>query len=194
MKRRNRKISVESATPIPPNTAEPIMNLDNAQRRTVSDWIGQGQKLSEIQKRLADELGVHLTYMEVRLPVDDLKLMPKDAEPPKPVELRGRQPAASPTAPREELEPNEGGGEIPPEEDLPQPGAGGVSVKVDQVTRPGALVSGNVTFSDGNSAAWYLDQFGRLGLSSKQQGYKPSAADLQAFQTKLQSELAKMGF
>src|SRR2546430_17551631 len=110
------------------------MNLDNAQRRTVSDWIGQGQKLSEIQKRLADELGVHLTYMEVRLLVDDLKLMPKDAEPPKPVELRGRQPAASPTAPREELDPNEGGGGNPPGEGLPQPRAGSGSGILGQVT------------------------------------------------------------
>src|SRR2546430_17715031 len=100
------------------------MSLDNAQRRTVADWIAQGQKLSEIQKRLADELGVHLTYMEVRLLVDDLKLMPKDAEPSKPVELRGRQPAASPTAPLEELEPNEGGGGILAEGGLAQAAAG----------------------------------------------------------------------
>src|SRR2546430_16577949 len=121
------------------------MNLDNAQRRTVSDWIGQGQKLSEIQKRLADELGVHPTYMEVRLLVDDLKLMPKDAEPSKPVELRGRQPAASPTAPLEELEPNEGGGGIPPGGDMSQPRAGEVSGKVDPVSRPRPLVRGTGT-------------------------------------------------
>jgi len=43
------------------------MNLDDTQRRAVADWIAGGQKLSEIQKRLADELGVHMTYMEVRL-------------------------------------------------------------------------------------------------------------------------------
>jgi len=29
------------------------MSLDDAQKRTVADWIAQGQKLSEIQKRLA---------------------------------------------------------------------------------------------------------------------------------------------
>ena len=79
-------------------------------------------------------------------------------------------------------------------EELPTPGVGKVNVTVDQVTRPGALVSGKVTFSDGNSAAWSLDQYGRLGLAPKQQGYKPSAADLQAFQAKLQTELANMGF
>src|SRR2546430_16548730 len=71
------------------------MSLDNAQRRTVADWIAQGQKLSEIQKRLADELGVHLTYMEVRLLVDDLRLTPKDIEPSKPVELSGSSSSAA---------------------------------------------------------------------------------------------------
>src|SRR5947208_2764781 len=59
------------------------MNLDEAQRRQVGQWIEQGLKLSEIQDRLAAELGLRLTYMEVRLLVDDLKLTPKDVEPPK---------------------------------------------------------------------------------------------------------------
>ena len=167
------------------------MNLDDAQRRTVAEWIAKGQKLSEIQKRLADELGVHLTYMEVRLLVDDLKLMPKDVEPTKPIELPARKTVRGTNAPVEGLEPD-AAGEMP--EELPTPGVGKVNVTVDQVTRPGALVSGKVTFSDGNSAAWSLDQFGRLGLAPKQPGYKPSAADLQAFQTKLQTELANMGF
>ena len=43
----------------------------------------QGAKLSEIQTRLASEFGLKLTYMEVRFLVDDLKLTPKDPEPPK---------------------------------------------------------------------------------------------------------------
>src|SRR5256885_10945974 len=59
---------------------ETNMNLDDTQRRAVADWIAGGQKLSEIQKRLADELGVHLTYMEVRLLVDDLRLTPRSEE------------------------------------------------------------------------------------------------------------------
>ena len=60
--------------------------------------------------------------------------------------------------------------------------------------RPGAVVSGKVTFSDGQNAEWYLDQMGRLGVVPAQQGYKPAAADVQQFQAALQSELAKMGF
>ena len=170
------------------------MNLDDAQKRTVAGWIAQGQKLSEIQKRLSDELGVHMTYMEVRLLVDDLKLTPKDVEPPKAVELTGKQPDSGPTAPAPGPGPTADAAEIPPEDELPSASVGNVTVKVDQLARPGALVSGNVTFSDRNSASWYLDQFGRLGVAPKQQGYKPSAADLQAFQMELQTELAKMGF
>ena len=60
------------------------MNLDEAQRKKVAEWIAQGLKLSEIQNRLGSDLGVTMTYMDVRLLVDDLKLTPKDIELPKP--------------------------------------------------------------------------------------------------------------
>ena len=59
------------------------MNLTEEQRQRVTAWILQGAKLSEIQNRLGQEFNVRLTYMETRLLVDDLKLTPKDPEPPK---------------------------------------------------------------------------------------------------------------
>ena len=155
------------------------MNLDETQRQMVAKWISEGAKLSEIQKRLL-ELGVKLTYMEVRFLVDDLKLTPKDPEPPKVV-------APPITAPKTAAAPLT----LSPE---PAPLPGGVSVSVDQITKPGAMISGKVTFSDGQSADWYLDQTGRLGVVPKQQGYKPSAADVQDFQTALQQEVAKLGY
>jgi hypothetical protein len=170
-----------------------MMNLDEAHKHAVADWVARGQKLAEIQKRLADELGVRLTYMEVRMLVDDLKLTPKDAEPPKMIEVSGT-PAAGATVPQAAVEEGEDTAEVGPEDETAPGGASNVSVKVDQLARPGALVSGRVTFSDGNSASWYLDQLGRLGLSPEQQGYKPPATDLQMFQMQLQNELAKMGF
>jgi hypothetical protein len=34
---------------------------------------------------------------------------------------------------------------------------------------------------------------GRLGLAAKQQGYRPSAADVQEFQQGLEAELSKLG-
>ena len=153
------------------------MNLDDAQRKKVAEWIAQGLKLSEIQTRIVSELGLQMTYMDVRLLVDDLKLMPKDIDRPKNLVSTVATPSSSAPVPV-----NSSG----------QPGA--VSMSVDQVARPGAMVSGKVTFTDGKGADWYFDQTGRLGLLPQEQGYRPSAADLQQFQAALDSELSKMGF
>ncbi len=167
---------------------ERIMNLDEVQRKTVAEWIAQGLKLSEIQKRLVSELGMTMTYMEVRLLVDDLKLTPKDPEPTKPAEPL-LQAAATGVQP-----PPLQAGPAGPKPSQPPAGPGGVSVSVDKLARPGALVSGTVTFSDGNTAAWQLDQTGRLGLIPQQPGYRPPAADVQQFQMALETELSKIGF
>src|SRR5690242_1416185 len=143
-----------------------MMNLDDAHKRAVADWVARGQKLAEIQTRLADELGIRLTYMEVRMLVDDLKLTPKDVNPPKTIEVSGTV-DAGPVATKEAIDEGEDTEEVGPENEMTPGGVRNVSVKVDQLARPGALVSGSVTFSDGNSATWYLDQLGRLGLAPK---------------------------
>ena len=156
------------------------MKLDDSQRQKVAVWIAEGATISQVQSRLASELKVNLTYMEVRFLVDDLKLTPKDPEPPKVV-----------APPPEAVKPVE---KAIPAAPAGTPGAPGVALTVDQVTRPGAIVSGKVVFSDGQQADWYLDQTGRLGVVTKQTGYKPSAADVQQFQAALQSEMARMGF
>jgi len=160
------------------------MNLDEPQRKKVAAWIAEGLKLSKIQNRMASELGLRATYMEVRLLVDDLKLTPKDPELPK---------VAAPASP---LSANAGKNASAPAAKIPEPprGAGKVSVAIDQLARPGTVVSGKVTFSDGNMADWHLDQTGRLGLAPQQNGYRPSPADLQQFQMSLETELSKMGF
>jgi len=160
------------------------MNLDDTQRQAVSKWIAEGAKLSEVQNRLVSEFGIKLTYMEARFLVDDLKLTPKDPEPPKVVAPPVASPAADPAKLTAEKNPA-------PEGTLP---TAGVSVNVDQITKPGAIISGKVDFSDGQTADWYLDQTGRLGVVPKQQGYKPSAADVQEFQLALQQEVAKLGY
>jgi hypothetical protein len=163
------------------------MNLDEAQRKRVAEWIAEGLKLAEIQTRLGSELGLTMTYMDVRLLVDDLKLIPKDAEPPKPVE-----PGVSALAAGTQLPGAQPGAAAP----KPGPPAGGgrVSVSVDKLARPGALVSGKVTFTDGQAADWRLDQTGQLAFIPQKPGYRPPAADLQQFQMALDSELSKLGF
>jgi hypothetical protein len=157
------------------------MNLNEAQQQTVTGWVAAGLKLSEVQTRLAAELGVRLTYMEVRLLVDDLRLKLKDPEVPKP-----NVPAAAPNQP---IEPPA----ATPPPLPPEAASGRVSLSVDHLARPGALVSGKVTFTDGMNAEWYLDQTGRLGVVPQQQGYKPSAGDVQQFQVALEREMTKMG-
>ena len=152
------------------------MKLDEAQRLAVTKWIAEGAKLSEIQNRLAAEFGLKLTYMEARFLVDDLKLTPKDPEPPKVI----APPAAATSLETTPIS--------------PAPAGGKVAVTVDQITKPGAMISGNVAFSDGQLADWYLDQTGRLGVVPKQTGYKPTAEDVKDFQLALQQEVAKLGY
>ena len=163
------------------------MNLDEGQRKRVAEWIEQGLKVSEIQNKLASELGVNMTYMDVRFLIDDLKLRPKDIEPVVPATMAAAKqaaavPANAPVGPSLTAT---------PEKKAP---AGGVSVTVDQIARSGAMVSGRVTFSDSQGGAWLIDQMGRPGLVPDQQGYRPSQPDILDFQQKLQDELARLGF
>jgi hypothetical protein len=167
------------------------MNLDEANRKKVAEWIAQGMKLSEIQNRISSELGLTMTYMDVRFLVDDLKLTPKDPEPAKvpatpSVLSADKKSPAGPASP--------GIANPSPLPETEKAGSGGVSLTVDQLARPGAIVSGKVTFSDGNRAEWYLDQSGRLGLIAQQQGYRPPQSDLTQFQAALDRELSKLGF
>src|SRR5262245_41553139 len=168
------------------------MNLDEAQRKKVAAWIADGLKLSEIQNRLAAELGVRLTYMDVRLLVDDLKLTPKDVELPKPAASALTQPQAASGAAAKG--PKDHSAAKPSRSNEPGPAAGNVSLSVDPIARPGAVVSGKVVITDGNKAEWYIDQTGRLVLAPEQAGYRPPAADVQQFQMALESELSKLGF
>ena len=154
------------------------MNLNDAQQKTVAEWVAGGMKLAEVQTRIGSEFGLQLTYMEVRFLADDLKLRLTDPEPPKPV--APPTPAAPVAAPETPASPADV--------------AGQVSVSVDKIARPGTMVSGSVTFSDGANADWYLDQTGRLGVVPKVQGYKPTQADVLQFQAALDREMSKMGF
>lgn len=153
------------------------MQLTQEQKETVATWVAAGAKLSEVQQRLSDEFGVRLTYMEARFLIDDLQLVLAEKE--KPKEEKTDTPA-DPLA----------DGALAPE---PQAGGGKVSISLDKIVRPGALVSGKVTFSDGVSAEWYLDQMGRFGLVPPSPTYRPSPDDMADFKIALEQELARQG-
>lgn len=169
------------------------MSLNDAQKQAVAQWLQQGLNLAGVQKRLEADFGFRWTYMEVKLLVSDLQVLPKDAEPPPAAAPAGQglaaavppTPQAPVTGPADEILDAEG----------PGSGLGGaLKIGVDKVTRPGAIVSGDVTFSDGKLAYWYIDQMGRLGVAPKEKGYRPSPADMQQFQMALEQELARQGY
>jgi hypothetical protein len=162
------------------------MQLTDEQKQKIAGWVAEGIKLSDIQTRVADEFGVRLTYMDVRLLVDDLKVMPKDPEPPTSQAAAAESFATGESvgAPGESLSPD----------DAEAPAGGKVSLTVDTLAKPGTIVSGKATFSDGKRAAWYLDQMGRLGVAPEEQGYRPPAGDVEEFQMLLDRELQKMGY
>ena len=197
------------------------MTLTPEQKKTVTEWVAAGEGLSAIQTKLRDHFQVSLTYRDVRFLVDDLNLDLKDAAPKvdtTDVTKAPPPPAAKPAAAPEKKgffdkakeklglakdepaveEPGMDEGELPPEdlEDAMPAGASGVSVSVDKVTLiPGAVASGTVTFSDGVTGKWMVDQYGRPGFSKiSQPGYRPTPEDGQAFMRELSAALQQRGF
>lgn len=156
------------------------MQLNEEQKATISTWVESGKSIAEIQNLLKDTFALSYTYMEVRFLVDDLGIVYQESE------------AEDAGASNEETHPN--GDE---EEAVLKPEVvdGSVSVDVDAVIRPGSLVSGSVTFSDGECLGWQLTSTGQLGLiPGENPEYRPSNEDLQSFQTQLQSVLQQKGF
>lgn len=159
------------------------MQLTEEQKKEVAAWIAAGARLSEVQQRLSDEFGIRLTYMEARFLVDDLSLVPAEKEEPKKEEKSDD--AAAPGA--EDAVSGEG------DDDQHAAGAGGVSVSVDKIVKPGAMLSGSVTFSDGVTAEWYIDTMGRFGLVPPDKGYRPKQEDLMEFRVQLERVLSRQG-
>lgn len=197
------------------------MTLTPEQKQAVAAWIAAGDNLSAVQKKLGEQFQISMTYRDVRFLVDDLNLELKDAAPK--VDTSDVTKAAPPAAPaksaaaapaekkgffdaaKEKLglgksqpaEPEDDAEDFAEEEfeDVPA-GAGNVRVTVDGVTLiPGALASGTVTFSDGVTGKWVVDQYGRPGFTEvSQPGYRPTPADAQTFMRESSSALQKRGF
>jgi len=125
----------------------------------------KGATMSDLQRQLKEDFGFSLTYMDTRFLILDLgiELIEEVKEEPKDEE----KPAPVPT--------------------------GKVSVTKDAITLPGALVSGKVTFSDGESAIWMLDESGRPGLDPDTSGYRPSQEDTADFQQQLRALIQEGG-
>ena len=182
------------------------MSLTPEQKQAVASWVAAGDNLSAVQRKLVDQFKLSLTYRDVRFLVDDLDLALKDAAPKvdasdvtkatPPPAARRAAPAPAPDAAADEDDIS-ADAPLPDEDELEAPpaGASGVTVNVDAVTLlPGALASGTVTFSDGVTGKWLVDQYGRPGFTEvSQPGYRPNQADAQAFMQQLSAALQQRG-
>ena len=162
------------------------MQLNEQQTKAVKSWIELGDGLSEVQRKLRAEYGISMTFMDVRLLMLDMNVTVKDKVAPKKEVIVPAQKSGEETTAADEPD-------IMPENEE-EGTAGGVSLTLDRLIKPGTIVSGTVRFSDGVSASWGLDQMGRLMLNPEKQNYKPSQEDVRGFQVELQKLLAQRGF
>lgn len=139
--------------------------LTPEQKEAIARWAEEGANMSEIQRRLKEEFSIAITYMDTRFLILDLGIELKE------------EPKV------EEKKP----------EEVPKVATGEVTVTMDSLALPGALVSGRVTFSDGETGIWMLDQTGRPGLDLDTPGYRPSQEDVMSFQTQLRDLIQKSG-
>jgi hypothetical protein len=143
--------------------------LTEDQKAALHRWAGEGASIADLQQRLKEEFNVGITYMDARFLVLDLG-----------IELQ--------EAPKDEKKPE---GDVVLSTVEP---TGAVSVTVDNIALPGALVSGKVTFADGETGIWMLDQYGRPGLDPDTPGYRPKQEDIVEFQKQLAELVRKEGY
>mgnify|MGYP006156963415 FL=1 len=158
------------------------MELSDAQKVAVTQWIQEGRSLADVQRSLREDFEISITYMDVRFLVDDLDIAVVEEEP------------EASEAP--EVEAGKDATTEPAEAELvDESGNGAVTVDVDAIPRPGSLVNGTVVFSDGVSLGWQLSAAGQLGLiPGDDPEYRPNPEDVQSFQSQLEEVLRKKGF
>lgn len=144
------------------------------QIKTVQSWADLGDNLSEIQKKLASEMDVKVTYMELRFLLDDLRVKLKEDEVEETTE--------------------EDSEEDPPESPEAGPQGDEVQVTISALQRPGALISGSASFAGGETAEWWLDQTGQLGMKAQNESFRPNQEQMMAFQKELQQAVQSKGF
>ncbi len=178
------------------------MDLSEQQKQTIRDWVASGASLSDVQRNLKTDLGIIMTYMDVRMLVLDLGASVKDKPEVKPAKAMPPPPQPSQNeedrpvydlddepAPAPEALQHEAG--TPDEQQGPD---STVTLAMDSLIVPGAMVSGTVTFSDGIKARWLIDQYGRFGIEPETPGYRPSPEDMNDFQMQLRGELHRKGY
>ena len=156
-------------------------DLSEEQQSAMKQWAEDGSQLSDIQQRLKGQFGLNVTYMDTRLLVLDLGI-DLQSEP---------EPEPGSEGPEAESAENDSPAETTPDPSAPdQAGLSGrLQVTTDEMARTGAIVSGSVTFSDGEKAVWMIDEMGRPGLEPDTPDYQPTEPDLIEFEKHLRTLL-----
>jgi hypothetical protein len=174
-------------------------SLTDEQSTAVRKWAEEGADLAAIQKRLDEEFEVRLTFMDTRFLIADLgiELVAEEEPEPEPEAEASSAPEQAPLeeptadtpesteAPAEEVDVAEADADL---------GTATATVSISEVQRPGMMISGSVTFDGGEKAEWYLDQMGQLGLDPATPEFRPSPAQMRAFQIELQKAAQQKGF
>lgn len=173
--------------------------MDNQERdRFIWEKLNSGMSLSDVQHALSEELGIRMTYLDLRmlaatLPVEWEKQDKKVAKP-APVEekmLADEVDEAENDEAEEDAEADEEEAELEEEEagddELPD-----TVLTLDDTPMPGAALSGTVRFMSGISCGWFMDRMGRLGFNLPEDAKEqPTDDDVQAFQVELQKMMQK---
>ncbi len=137
-------------------------SLTDDQVSRIREWADAGDGVPEIQKKLREEFDLRVTYLDTRFssrrPEDrtEADSGARAREKPAPRKRMRRAWKTRSTTPRT----------------VPMEGAG-VTLTVDTVLRPGAIISGKADFGGGQTASWWLDQMGRLGLDTPDPSFRP---------------------
>lgn len=148
------------------------MITDEQRDRFIVEKLNQGMPLGDVQKLLADEYGITMTFFDLKLLVADLEEVDwasQDA-----ARAAGKEAAEADVA---------GGAEVA--EETPQ----GTTVTVNKINRPDVMMSGQVSFASGAKGNWAIDNLGRPTLGLAEGSSQPTEEDVMEFQQELQRVL-----
>ncbi|OGV68446.1 MAG: hypothetical protein A3K19_10155 [Lentisphaerae bacterium RIFOXYB12_FULL_65_16] len=147
---------------------------DEERNRFIAARLSEGMSLSDLQKLLAEQHGINMTYLDLRLIASDLKVDWAKAD--------KKQAAKQKKEPTPDLAKMAAAGK-----------KGSTQITVHKVVRPGASMSGEVQFASGAKGEWSVDSYGRLGLSLAPGSSQPNEDDVRDFQVELQRKLTGQG-
>lgn len=190
---------------------------NQARNDLIVEKLHEGMSLSDLQKLLAQEYQIRMTYLELRLLADELAVNWKKLDKPKTAENKPENGHVDTVAENnQQYEYQKVAGEedddddfadddeddnesLLPEDDFDddiddsdEDGDGATKVLIDPQPRPGTMLSGKVKFASGLRAGWFMDRRGQLSLDLPEDAEQPSQEDILGFQQELQATMQKL--